>query len=147
VEFIDDVARAIGDADIVVARAGAGTVAEITAIGRASLLVPFPHAAQDHQTRNAEALARAGGAVCVRQDSASAEWSERLTRELTRLLEDSAARAAMATAARACGRPNAAERIAVDLLEMAQIGAGVDGGALLAAGRTVRVPLAFPEAT
>ena len=58
-------AQAIADADLVVARAGAGTIAEITAIGRASLLVPFPHAADDHQARNAQALASAGAAVCI----------------------------------------------------------------------------------
>ncbi len=62
VPFVDDVAREIASADLVVARAGASTLAEITAIGRAAVLVPFPHAADDHQARNAEALARAGGA-------------------------------------------------------------------------------------
>ena len=63
VPFVDDVARQLAAADVVIARAGAVTCAEIAAVGRASLLIPFPHAADDHQTRNAEALAAAGGAI------------------------------------------------------------------------------------
>ncbi len=116
VPFIDDVARAIADADLIVARAGASTLAEITAIGRAALLVPFPHAADDHQARNAEALERAGGAVCVRQDAADVA---RLAREAARLLDDETARVAMASASRAGGRPAAASDVARDLLSLA----------------------------
>jgi UDP-N-acetylglucosamine--N-acetylmuramyl-(pentapeptide) pyrophosphoryl-undecaprenol N-acetylglucosamine transferase len=116
--FIDDVAGAIADADVVVARSGAGAIAEITAVGRAAIFVPFPYAAGDHQGRNAEALARAGAAVCMRQDVADAP---RLAEELRRLLTDDAARVAMATAARALGKPDAARRIAADLLQLASI--------------------------
>ena len=65
--FIDDVARELGRADLVIARSGAVTVAEIAAIGRAAILVPFPHAADDHQAKNALALEKAGGAICIRQ--------------------------------------------------------------------------------
>jgi UDP-N-acetylglucosamine--N-acetylmuramyl-(pentapeptide) pyrophosphoryl-undecaprenol N-acetylglucosamine transferase len=118
VSFIDDVASALADADLVVARSGAGSVAELTAVGRAAVLVPFPHAADDHQARNAEALAKAGGAVCVRQEAADAT---RLAREIERLLTDDAARAAMADASRACGKPGAAKDVAVDLLGLARI--------------------------
>jgi UDP-N-acetylglucosamine--N-acetylmuramyl-(pentapeptide) pyrophosphoryl-undecaprenol N-acetylglucosamine transferase len=116
--FIEDVAKAIADADVVVARSGAGAVAEITAVGRAAILVPFPHAAGDHQARNAEALARAGAAVCIRQDAADAP---RLADELRRVLCDDALRVSMANAARALGKPDAAARIAADLLELAGI--------------------------
>jgi len=116
--FIEDVARAIGEADVIVARAGAVTVAELTAIGRASVLVPFPFAADDHQARNAAAIARAGGAVCIRQEEA---FPARLSAELQRLLEDDAARAAMADASRALGKPNATRDIAVDLLALAAV--------------------------
>jgi UDP-N-acetylglucosamine--N-acetylmuramyl-(pentapeptide) pyrophosphoryl-undecaprenol N-acetylglucosamine transferase len=114
--FIDDVASAIADADVVVARSGAGAIAEITAVGRAAIYVPFPHAAGDHQARNAEALARAGAAVCLRQDIADAP---RLADELRRLLTDDAARVAMANAARALGKPGAAQCVAADLLQLA----------------------------
>jgi UDP-N-acetylglucosamine--N-acetylmuramyl-(pentapeptide) pyrophosphoryl-undecaprenol N-acetylglucosamine transferase len=118
VPFIDDVAQAIADADLVVARAGAGTIAEITAIGRASILVPFPHAADDHQARNAESLARAGAAVCLRQERADVAL---LAAEIGRLLGDGAARGAMADSARALGRPDAARDVARDLLALGAI--------------------------
>ncbi len=118
VPFIDDVAQAIADADLVVARAGAGTIAEVTAIGRASVLVPFPHAADDHQARNAEALAKAGAAVCLLQDRADVSL---LAAEIGRLLGDDVARRAMADRARARGRPDAAHRVAKDLLALGAI--------------------------
>jgi UDP-N-acetylglucosamine--N-acetylmuramyl-(pentapeptide) pyrophosphoryl-undecaprenol N-acetylglucosamine transferase len=118
VPFIDDIAHAIADADLVIARAGAGTIAEITAIGRPSILVPFPHAAGDHQARNAEALAHVGGSLCLRQDAAS---PERLALEIERLLADDAGRAAMADVARLRGRPDAARSIAMDLLSLASL--------------------------
>ncbi len=118
VPFVDDVARAIEDADVVVARAGAGTIAEITAIGRASLLVPYPHAADDHQAKNAEALAAACATVSLRQNVADVI---RLSAELERLLTDDARRVVMADAARALGRPNAAHDVAVDLVAFAGI--------------------------
>jgi UDP-N-acetylglucosamine--N-acetylmuramyl-(pentapeptide) pyrophosphoryl-undecaprenol N-acetylglucosamine transferase len=118
VPFLDDVAREIAGADVVVARAGAVTVAEIAAVGRAALLVPFPFAADDHQAKNAESLAAAGGAVAVRQEAAD---SVRIALELSRLLRDDAARTAMADAARAHGRPGAALDVATDLLQLAGI--------------------------
>jgi len=114
-EFIDDVPKEIARADLVVARAGAATVAEIAAIGRASILVPFPHAADDHQARNAESLAGVGGAVSIRQEAADAV---RLASEIVRLLMDDVARKKMADAARAHGRPRAAMEIARDLLDL-----------------------------
>lgn len=118
VPFVDDVPAALAAADLVVARAGASSLAEIAAIGRAAVLVPFPHAANDHQVFNAEALAAAGGAVCLRQDVAT---PERLAGELARLLGDDAARSAMADRCRARGRPTAAHDIAADLLDLAGI--------------------------
>jgi UDP-N-acetylglucosamine--N-acetylmuramyl-(pentapeptide) pyrophosphoryl-undecaprenol N-acetylglucosamine transferase len=118
VPFIDDVARALADADLVVARAGASCIAELTAVGRAAVLVPFPHAADDHQARNAQALARAGGAVCLRQEAADVT---RLATEMGRLLRDDRARTVMADASRACGKPGAARDVAADLLVLAGI--------------------------
>jgi UDP-N-acetylglucosamine--N-acetylmuramyl-(pentapeptide) pyrophosphoryl-undecaprenol N-acetylglucosamine transferase len=121
VAFLEDVAGAIAHADVVVARAGAGTIAEITAIGRAAVLVPFPHSADDHQTRNAEALAGIGAAICVPQDAADAL---RLANEIERLLQSDSARALLADAARAHGKPGAARDVAIDLLALA----GMDEG-------------------
>lgn len=116
--FLEDVAGALADADVVVARAGASTLAELTAVGRAAILVPYPHAAADHQGQNAEALARVGGAVCIRQDDAT---PERLARELETLLRADGARVRMADASRARGRPGAASDVASDLLDLAGI--------------------------
>jgi UDP-N-acetylglucosamine--N-acetylmuramyl-(pentapeptide) pyrophosphoryl-undecaprenol N-acetylglucosamine transferase len=117
VPFIDDVPRAIADADLVVARAGAATIAELAAIGRAAVLVPFPFAADDHQARNAEALERAGAAVCLRQDVAT---PARIAAEIERVLSNDALRERMATSACAVGRPGAARDIAADLLELSR---------------------------
>lgn len=118
VPFLDDVATKIQDADVVIARSGASSVAELSAIGRASILVPFPFAADDHQAKNALSLEREGGCVCLRQEIAD---EARLASELTSLLEDAAARVRMAAAARAHGRPEATRDIAQDLLSMANI--------------------------
>ena len=118
VSFLDDVAEQMASADVVVARAGAVTVAEIASIGRASILVPFPHAADDHQAKNAMALAELGGAICIRQEAAD---DVRLATELTLLFEDDERRARMAHAAREHGHPHAAADIARDLLALAGI--------------------------
>lgn len=118
VPFIDDVAAQIARADLVVARAGAVTVAEITAIGRASVLVPFPHAAADHQAKNALSLASLGAAVCVRQEAAD---EVRLATELSWLFGNDARRVGMARTAREHGHPSAALHVALDLLALAGI--------------------------
>ncbi|MBX3192316.1 MAG: undecaprenyldiphospho-muramoylpentapeptide beta-N-acetylglucosaminyltransferase [Labilithrix sp.] len=118
-EFIDDVADQMSSADVIVARAGAVTVAEIAAIGRASLLVPFPHAADDHQAKNALALGELGGAICIRQEAAD---EVRLATELSLLFEDDERRVRMAHAAREHGHPHAAHDVARDLLSLAGIG-------------------------
>lgn len=113
VPFIDDMARAYASAQLVIARAGATTLAEICAIGRPALLVPYPHAADDHQTKNAQALERAGAAVMVRD----ADLEERsLGATLKGLLSDDTRRSAMARSARDHGRPEAAAAIVDDLL-------------------------------
>ena len=112
VPFLHDMARAYSTASLVVARAGATTLAELCAIGRASVLVPFPQAADDHQTKNAASLARAGAAVLLPQSELT---PERLAAELVTLLDDDARRLAMASAARRRGRPDAAAAIVDDL--------------------------------
>jgi UDP-N-acetylglucosamine--N-acetylmuramyl-(pentapeptide) pyrophosphoryl-undecaprenol N-acetylglucosamine transferase len=109
VAFIDDMASAYAGADVVVARAGAMTCAEITATGLPAILVPYPYAADDHQRRNAEVLAAAGAAIVLLEPDCT---GERLAATLGPLLRDAARRAAMAAASRALGRPDAAERVA-----------------------------------
>ncbi len=118
VPFIDDVPGELARADVVVSRAGAGSVSEICAVGRASVLVPFPHAADDHQATNARTIAGEGAAVWLRQEAAD---GVRLASELERLLGDADLRRAMATKARLFGKPDAAMTIARDLLELAGV--------------------------
>jgi UDP-N-acetylglucosamine--N-acetylmuramyl-(pentapeptide) pyrophosphoryl-undecaprenol N-acetylglucosamine transferase len=107
VAFIDDMAAAYADADLVLCRAGATTVAELAAAGAASLLVPFPFAVDDHQTTNAKYLAEAGAAVLLQQRDLTAAGLAALLGDLDRprLL-------AMASKARALGKPDATRTVA-----------------------------------
>jgi UDP-N-acetylglucosamine--N-acetylmuramyl-(pentapeptide) pyrophosphoryl-undecaprenol N-acetylglucosamine transferase len=114
--FIDDVPEALRTADIVISRSGASAVSEICAIGRASLLVPYPFAAGNHQERNAVALAEAGAARWVANRDAT---PERLRAELESSFGDARSLRVMADAARALGRPDAAAMIAKDLVTLA----------------------------
>lgn len=112
IPFIDDMPEAIATADLVVGRSGASAVSEITAIGRASLLIPYPYASGNHQYYNALALERAGAARCLASDVSEQE----LAREMRSLLTSPSQLAQMATQARAFGRPRAATAIATDFL-------------------------------
>ena len=107
VAFIDDMARAYAEADLVICRAGAMTIAELSAGGMASILVPFPHAVDDHQTANAKFLAGQGAAILLPQSALTPEKLSELLKSLDRkkLLE-------MATRARALGKPDAARLVA-----------------------------------
>jgi UDP-N-acetylglucosamine--N-acetylmuramyl-(pentapeptide) pyrophosphoryl-undecaprenol N-acetylglucosamine transferase len=96
-------------ADLVVARAGATTVAELAALGVPSILVPWPQAAEDHQTANARALVGVGGALLVPEPELDAD---RLIREVDRLRADPQALADMSSGARSAGRRGAAAAIA-----------------------------------
>jgi UDP-N-acetylglucosamine--N-acetylmuramyl-(pentapeptide) pyrophosphoryl-undecaprenol N-acetylglucosamine transferase len=100
-------------ASLAVCRAGAGTIAELTAAGLPSVLVPLPGAPSDHQTRNAQTLQRAGAAVMLRDDECDAP---RLDAVVSVLSQAGSRLASMGDAARAMGRPDAAERVA-DLVE------------------------------
>ena len=117
VPFIDDVAEALAAADVVIARAGASTLAELCAVGRPSILIPYPFAADNHQLRNAQSLERASAAVAIAQADAT---EARLADEIARLAAAPALRARMADAAAAFGTPDAAARVAADLLELAR---------------------------
>ncbi|MCB9523281.1 MAG: undecaprenyldiphospho-muramoylpentapeptide beta-N-acetylglucosaminyltransferase [Myxococcales bacterium] len=118
--FIDDVAAALAWADLVVARAGATTVAELAVIGRPALFVPFPYAADDHQAANAASLVDAGAALMEREETLD---HDRLVGRLAELLGEPERLRAMASAARAVARPAAADDIVADLLDLAGEGA------------------------
>jgi UDP-N-acetylglucosamine--N-acetylmuramyl-(pentapeptide) pyrophosphoryl-undecaprenol N-acetylglucosamine transferase len=146
VPFIDDMPRAIAEAELVIGRSGAGALSEICAVGRPSLLVPYPYAAGDHQRHNAEALVRAGAAACVLDAQAT---PERLASEIQRWISAPAALVDMAAAARAAGRPDAARAIALDLLEFAGLRASspAHAGAAPSASHDERTaPLCAEEA-
>jgi UDP-N-acetylglucosamine--N-acetylmuramyl-(pentapeptide) pyrophosphoryl-undecaprenol N-acetylglucosamine transferase len=115
--FIDDMASALSRAHLVVSRSGASSLGEITAIGRPAIFIPFPFAADDHQYRNAKALEDAGAAVALRQSDATAS---RLAAELLRLATQPGLLEAMARASGSRGEPQAAQRIADDLLTVAR---------------------------
>lgn len=118
VEFVrDGLADLYAACDLVVGRAGAGTVAELSVLGLPSILIPLPGAGGDEQTRNARLLADAGGAVLLAQPDAT---PERIRGEIAALLADPARRAAMATAARGVARADAAERLADALVALAR---------------------------
>lgn len=106
--FIDDMVAAYRSAALVVGRAGALTLAELAVMGRPAILIPLPTAADDHQTKNAEAFARAGAAVIVSQNQATGET---LASTILGLLVDVRQRTAMANAMAGLARPNAAAAI------------------------------------
>jgi UDP-N-acetylglucosamine--N-acetylmuramyl-(pentapeptide) pyrophosphoryl-undecaprenol N-acetylglucosamine transferase len=103
-------------ADLALCRAGALTLAELTACGLGAVLVPFPHAVDDHQTRNAEALVAAGAAQLIQERDLN---TNDLAQRLTTLLGDRAALLAMAEAARTLAKPDAAADIARACVEVA----------------------------
>ena len=107
VAFIEDMARSYADADLVICRAGAMTVAELAAGGMASVLVPFPHAVDDHQSANARFLADRGAAILLQQEKLNPQSLANLIRTL-----DREALLAMAKKARALGKPDAAKIVA-----------------------------------
>ena len=109
VPFIDDIAAAYAWADLVVCRSGALTISELAAAGVPAVLVPFPAAVDDHQTRNAGFLVGQGAAVLIPE---AALTPERLAAELERLGSDRAALLAMALRARALARPSATTDLA-----------------------------------
>ena len=114
--YLDRFGEALLAADLAVARAG-GSVFEIASHGTPAILVPYPHATADHQTGNARWMERGGAAVVLPDDQIT---PERLRREVDALLDDPARLAAMATASAALARPDAAERIAREVVAAAR---------------------------
>jgi len=107
-DYLDDMGSALAAADLVVARAGATSIAEITALGLPAVLVPYPYATDDHQTKNARTMVAHGAAELV----ADAELDgERFGDIVLGILGDASRRATMSDASRALGRPDAADRV------------------------------------
>ncbi len=117
VAFLDDMARRMAEASLVICRSGATSVAELAAAGKPSLLVPFPQAADDHQRKNAEAFAREGAGAMLVEAEMSAEV---LLERLTHLLGDTRGLEEMATGARGLGRPEALATIGRMVVELAK---------------------------
>jgi UDP-N-acetylglucosamine--N-acetylmuramyl-(pentapeptide) pyrophosphoryl-undecaprenol N-acetylglucosamine transferase len=118
VPFIDNMAEAYAWADLIICRAGALTISEIACVGIPSILVPYPHAVDDHQTTNAKLLVDAGAAYCVQQKDLDAAQLAQYIREFN---EDRAYLLSMAKAARQLGRPDATKRVAEICLEVAHV--------------------------
>jgi UDP-N-acetylglucosamine--N-acetylmuramyl-(pentapeptide) pyrophosphoryl-undecaprenol N-acetylglucosamine transferase len=113
--FLYDMGRQLGDAELIVCRAGATTLAEITAAGKAAILIPLPTATDDHQRKNAEALARSGAAeVLLQHELNGAALAERILS----LAGDRERRRQIETAAKALARPDAAKVIVDRALEL-----------------------------
>lgn len=113
--FVGDMPAAFAQADLVVCRSGAGAVSELAAAGKAAVLVPYPFAADDHQTKNAEALVRTGAARMV----TDSEWTgARFFAVLREFIGDRAQLVRMGAAAKKLARPGAARRTAEILMEV-----------------------------
>lgn len=114
--FISDMASAYKDCDLMIGRAGATTLAELTAIGRPAVLIPFPFAADDHQTHNARYLVENGAARMLQQKDTTPQL---LASTLAELAQDRTVLLAMAAASRKLGKPDAAVRISEEILRLA----------------------------
>lgn len=125
-EYVDGMAATYAQTDVVVCRAGATTISELTAIGLPAVYLPFPAAADDHQTHNARAVVDAGGGLMVTDSELLADPSG-FAATLAHLLADRAALAEMGAKARTLGRPEAAQAVARAILQA--VGAAPKGAA------------------
>ena len=114
--FIDAMDREVNDAGLIVSRAGATTLAEMTAAGRPAILIPLPTATDDHQRKNAEALRAAGAAEVIEQNNLTGGL---LAERILALAADGETRRAMSAAARRLAKPDAAGRIVDAVLKLA----------------------------
>jgi UDP-N-acetylglucosamine--N-acetylmuramyl-(pentapeptide) pyrophosphoryl-undecaprenol N-acetylglucosamine transferase len=124
--YFEQVGLAYACADLLVSRAGATSIAEMTACGLPAILVPYRYAAEGHQKQNAVPLARAGAAIVIADEDLS---GERLAAEVLEILDTPGRRDAMAARSKALGRPDAAERV-LALLEDLRGRTRSDGGRL-----------------
>ncbi len=116
--FIDDMAVAYAWADLVICRSGALTISELSAVGIAAILIPYPSAVDDHQTHNAQILAEQDAAILIPQEDLSVE---RIKDELSRLNQQPERLLSMAMAARRLAQPHAAMQVADLCLEVADV--------------------------
>lgn len=117
VAFFERMENAYAAADLMLSRAGAGTVAELAAVGLPSILVPYPYAPDDHQAVNASVLTKVGAALMVRDEEAT---GDKLAPMIEELLDDAGKLAEMARATAKVARPHAAEELAAWVLELAR---------------------------
>lgn len=115
--FFDDVPQRLAEASLVISRAGASSIADISLIGRPAILIPYPHAMDDHQTANAAGLVSAGGAFVIREEELTADV---LAGHIAAILDDPEGASAMARASRSQGRPNATEHLAALVEDLAR---------------------------
>jgi UDP-N-acetylglucosamine--N-acetylmuramyl-(pentapeptide) pyrophosphoryl-undecaprenol N-acetylglucosamine transferase len=115
--FFQDVPRRMSEAQLVISRAGASSLADIAAIGRPAILIPYPHAAEDHQTANARGLTQAGGAILIPESKLT---PESLAEQIETVLGDPKGAQKMAAAAWSCAMPDATERLAELVERLAQ---------------------------
>jgi UDP-N-acetylglucosamine--N-acetylmuramyl-(pentapeptide) pyrophosphoryl-undecaprenol N-acetylglucosamine transferase len=106
--FFEDIPRRLSEAQLVISRSGASSVADISVIGRPSILIPFAAATGDHQTANAKGLVDAGAAVIIPEKALDAEG---LGRQIAAILEDPRQAETMAQAALGTGKPDATARL------------------------------------
>jgi UDP-N-acetylglucosamine--N-acetylmuramyl-(pentapeptide) pyrophosphoryl-undecaprenol N-acetylglucosamine transferase len=117
--FFEDVPERLAEATLVISRAGASSIADIAVIGRPAILIPYPHATDDHQAANARGLVAAGGAFMIREAELTAEG---LAGTIAAILSDPEGATAMAAASRAQGRPDATEQLAALVEDLAEKG-------------------------
>jgi UDP-N-acetylglucosamine--N-acetylmuramyl-(pentapeptide) pyrophosphoryl-undecaprenol N-acetylglucosamine transferase len=106
--FVNRMDMAYGAADLIISRAGAGSVSELALVGKPLLLIPSPNVAEDHQTKNAQAVVQSGGARMLKESELEAQFQK----EMTALLEDEALQTSLTEGIRAFARPRATEEIA-----------------------------------
>ncbi|MCR2834916.1 undecaprenyldiphospho-muramoylpentapeptide beta-N-acetylglucosaminyltransferase [Parerythrobacter lacustris] len=111
--YFEDMAARLADAHLFIGRAGASTIAELTAVGRPAILIPLPIATDDHQAANAREMAKKGGARMIRQENFTAK---ELAKQIQAMAQNPQSLATAAHAAWNCGRPHAAKELA-DLVE------------------------------
>jgi UDP-N-acetylglucosamine--N-acetylmuramyl-(pentapeptide) pyrophosphoryl-undecaprenol N-acetylglucosamine transferase len=113
--FFDDMENRYSKAALAICRAGATTLAELACTGCPAILVPFPHAADNHQMRNAEVFRHAGAAVLVEQGSDAAETALRLADAVQQILRDQGKLATMSRGMRSLSRPDATQKVVAEL--------------------------------
>lgn len=143
--YFEDMATRLADAHLFIGRAGASTIAELTAVGRPAILIPLPIATDDHQAANTREMVKAGGARMIRQERFEAK---ELAKQIRVLAEDPQGLANAAHAAWNCGRPRAVEDLAdlvesfggADMMDVIRVGGNNARGATqgLAAGQSIR---------